>query len=326
MSKQANKTFIGAFVVGAIVLAIIGVLVLGSGKFLSERIKGVLYFEGSVKGLNVGAPVMFRGVKIGTVTDIQLHFDSKDLSVRIPVVVEIEPEKFKTITGETLGEYRYLEQLIERGLKAQLISQSMVTGQLIVNFDFFPEKPAKLTGIESKYPEVPTIPSAFEELTKTIENLPLDVLFNKLLKAVEGIEKVVNSPELMESVSSLNNALKDVQHLVRNIDSRIEPIASSIEDAADAARGTFVQTEKALTMKEGLLEETLEAGRDALKQTEKTLLTVQEITSKDSKTVYELNNTLEELSTAARSIRFLTDYLEQHPEALLKGKGESKGE
>lgn len=330
MSKQASKSLIGAFVIGAIALAVIGILIFGSGTFLTKRMKAVMYFEGSVKGLNIGAPVMFRGVKIGTVTDTELRFNPEDLSVRIPVTVEIEPERFQSSTDEkiVLGEYKYLQKLIDRGLKAQLIQQSMVTGQLMVNFDFFPEKPLKLTGIKSKYPEIPTTPSGFEELTRTIEELPLEVFFSKLVSAVEGIEGLVKAPETHESINSLNEALKSAKKILDDLDMQIQPLVTNIEEMSDAARAAFVQAEKTLAMEEGVpgdlassLKKTLDTASNALEETEKTVASIQESVAEDSALSYEMSTMLKDLSAAARSIRVLADYFERHPEALIKGKG-----
>src|SRR4030042_3764548 len=138
MSKQANKTMIGAFVVGATALVVAGVLVFGSAKFLKERHPFVMYFDGSVQGLDVGASVVFRGVKVGTVTDIELRTDPVNLTIQIPVFIEIEMDRLKR-TG-TLPLKRTpaegMKLLVERGLRAQLELQSLVTGKLLVNLDF----------------------------------------------------------------------------------------------------------------------------------------------------------------------------------------------
>ena len=149
MSKQANKTVIGIFVVVAIALVVAAVLILGSGKFFKQTLKAVCYFEGSVGGLNIGAPVVFRGVRIGSVTDVILRFDTKKLVFVIPVYIEIEPDKFSVIgvRPKQLGEN--LKTFIDRGLRASLETQSIVTGQMQVGLDFKPDKPAKFA--EFKY-------------------------------------------------------------------------------------------------------------------------------------------------------------------------------
>ncbi len=334
MSKPVNKTLIGVFVLGAATLIVIAVLIFGSGKFFSPVKKFVMVFEGSVKGLNVGAPVIFRGVKIGEVTDIKLRVNPKDLTVVIPVYVEINPrlydvsEEHKPLMKETEKKYVYIKPLIEKGLKAQLQMQSFVTGQLMINLDFYPDKPIKLAGLDKKYPEIPTTPTSMQELTKTLQELKLDDLFKKITSAVDGIEEIVNSPEMKGSLVSLNHTLKDADKLIVSLDGRIGPLVADMRNTLEATRGTLANIEKSFSMEEGVpaqLGETMKKADKTLEQAEKTLATIQ-ITAKDAGNVgYELNRTLRELSEAARSIRFLADYVERHPEALLKGKPASEG-
>ncbi len=172
MSKQANKSLIGAFVVGAMVLVVVGVLTFGSGQFMREMITFVLYFDGSIKGLSIGAHVNIRGVKVGEVTDIKVRFEGEDFAVRTPVFIEIDPDKFSEFSEQKAGEYlkrlrlnKMVDVLIKRGLRAQLKSQSLVTGQLLVALDFYPDKPINLVGGETVYQEMPTISSTIEQLT-----------------------------------------------------------------------------------------------------------------------------------------------------------------
>ncbi len=332
MSKQANKTVIGAFVVGAIVLITAGILIFGSGKFLEETDFYVLYFQGSVKGLNIGSPVMFRGVKIGSVTDISLKYDPKDLSMFIPVIIEIEQGRFQPIDGAE-AQKRSVEELIGHGIKAKLMLQSVVTGQLMVNVDFEKDKPVNLIGGKSEYPELPTIPSDMEQLSKTLENIPFEEIFNKLSGAVEGLQNILNSPALTGSIEAAEKVLKEIQKLAADIDSEIKPVVSDIMATSKAARKTMEQADKTLAMEEGVpaelasgVNETLATVNNTMKKVDLTLSSLQGVAGEDSSTVYELNNTLEELTAAARSIRFLSDYLERHPEALLRGKGSPKGE
>jgi paraquat-inducible protein B len=332
MSKKANKTIIGAFVVGAIVLIVAGVLIFGSGKFLEETRSYVLFFQGSVKGLNIGSPVMFRGVKIGSVTDILLRFDPEDLSIYIPVIVELEPERIEDVSGEKHVSEN-VKRMVKHGLRGQLQLQSMVTGQLMVNFDFETDEPLTLTGITSEYPELPTIPSDMEKLSKTLENIPFEDIFKKLHAAVEGFNKIINSPELGGTIKAAEKTLKEMQQLVKDVDNQIKPLVANIMNTSDAARNSFEQAEKTLALEEGVpgelasgIKETLISAGNAMTQAEHTLSSVQGVVAEDSNTLYELNNSLQELSEAARSIRFLADYLERHPEALLRGKGSSKGE
>ena len=191
MSKQANKTVIGIFVVVAIALVVVAVLILGSGKFFKQTLKAVCYFEGSVGGLNIGAPVVFRGVKIGSVTDVILRVDSTKLIFTIPVYIEIEPDRFTVIGVRPKKLGQNLKTFIDRGLRATLETQSIVTGQMQVGLDYYPDKPAKFAEfrIDTKTPEIPTIPTPMQELAKKIQNIPIDEIFEKL------------SSTLMESIS-----------------------------------------------------------------------------------------------------------------------------
>jgi paraquat-inducible protein B len=322
MSKKANTTIIGGFVVGAVALFAAGVLIFGTGKFLSERATFVMFFGGSVDGLNVGSPVLFRGVRVGEVTDVFLRFDPADMSTNIPVYVELVPNKIVRVRGKAAPE-KYIQMLVERGMRAQLQVQSMVTSQLMVNFDFHPDKPIKLVGIETEYPEIPTIPSSFEELSKRIKDLPLDELINKLLLTVEGIERKVNSPELDKSITSLNEGVKDVRKLVRNIDGQVGPLTSSIEKFVKNLQNTMKNADSKIEQLASNIEKTSDAGRATLKTAEKTLASIESMTAENSTLRYILADTLDQLSAAARSIRVMADYLERHPEALLRGKGGS---
>lgn len=327
MSKPANKTLIGAFVVGAVVLMVVAVLIFGSGRFFRKTYKAVMFFEGSIKGLNVGSPVMFRGVKIGTVTDINLILNAKDLSMRTPVVAEFDPKSWTLVEGER-GDVNRMKLLIDRGLRAQLQMQSFVTGQLMIALDVFPGKPARFVGLVKKYPEIPTVPTSFEELSKTLQDLPLKDIVTKLDLVIGGIHNFVNSPDTRESVQNINLTLKETRKLVQHINEQIDPLISSLNVTATTARDSLELAKDTMTELSGDVEElilstreTLDTANSALKQAEKTLGTV----SDDSRLVYELNRTLRELSTAARSMRLLTDYLERHPEAMLKGKPKQEG-
>ena len=258
MSKPANKTLIGAFVIGAIALLVIAVLIFGSGKFLKKTFHAVVFFEGSIKGLNEGAPVIFKGVKVGSVTNIRLIYDPADDSLRIPVIIELEPEKIERTDVAERQPEKNLKLIIERGLRAQLQMQSMVTGQLMIALDFFPDKPARYVNFIKEYPEIPTVPTPFEELTKTIQHLPL----KKIAK-------------------QLNLTLSSMRKLIQHIDKKMDPLITNVSKTSDVTQ------------------DTLETMQDTLQQTEKTLST---------------------FSEAGRSMKSLTDYLQQHPDSILKGK------
>jgi paraquat-inducible protein B len=328
MNGNANKAIIGAFVLGALTLLVVGVLVFGSGKLFSDTRKFVVYFDGSVKGLNVGSPVMFRGVKIGSVSDIQIAFDSQEMATLIPIIIGIERDKFRG--GET--DRNYVQELIDKGLRAQLQTQSIVTGQLAVYLDFFPDSPVVLRGTGTEYPEIPSILSKSEELQKTLAELPLEDLVEKTHSAMEGIDRLVNSPELHAAVRSLDTTAKEIQEMVRNLDREIRVLGQESRKTTLAATSAFSQMEQFMAMEEGTtgeiarsINETMLEARATFAKTEETLEALRQ-TASDERSSYQLQQTLREMAAAARSVNTLVDYLERHPEALLRGKAEQKGE
>ncbi|MBW1959978.1 MAG: MCE family protein [Deltaproteobacteria bacterium] len=355
MSRQGSKTLIGAFVLGAVALVVAGLVVFGSGRLFTKTYKYVMYFDGSVKGLSVGAPVVLRGVKVGLVSDILLLTDSKNMTIQIPVFIEVQPGKFKEV-GELSAipakkdPERIIKDLIALGLRAQLTLQSIVTGQLMVELDFHPETQIRLVGIDRRYPEIPTIPSPLQKLTKTVERLPIEEIFTKLSSSLSGIANVVNSPGFSESVQAFNLAMTDIGKLIRNIDSRVEPLAISLEETLSATRDLMKHLDRKVEpLTDGLeqterelqkmlkviriradrlsasIERTSRSANVALIQAEKTLKTISDLMGEDSPFIYELTRTLQQLSAAARSIRVWADYLERHPEALIRGKGGYRG-
>lgn len=319
MSKQANKTLIGAFVVGAIVLVTAGILIFGSGAFFSERPVFVMFFEGSVNGLNVGAAVTFRGVKIGTVKEVKLIFDPEHKTIRIPVLVEFEPEAV-TLEKQNMRREpnKNVRILIDRGLRAKLQLQSMVTGLLMIDLDFYPDKPARLVGLDTRYPEIPTISSGLDQMLKKVEKLPIDELVNKITSAIEGIDRTVNSPKITESINSVNLALKDISQIMAKINVEVGPMATSVNNTVKDVEKLVENLDNKVTVLSKDLNETI-------KESTATVKNLQQATAPGSTVNYQLATTLQELSSAARSLRQLTDMLERNPETLLRGKKDKGG-
>jgi paraquat-inducible protein B len=313
MSRQPNKTLIGAFVVGAVALAVAGLFIFSSGKLFKDTRTFVLYFDGSLKGLDVGAPVNFKGIKIGSVSDIKVQLESEDFTdIRIPVLVEIETDMIKESTAlmkaqnyktwrqrrdEMQRAGQVIKYMIDRGLKAQLISQSMVTGKLMIQLDFNPDKPARFVGTDGEHVEIPTIPSRLDEIAKAIEEVPFKELIAKATLTIEGIERLVNAPELKDTVVTLRDTIQDLRNLIKNLDGGVGSLTSNVESTLKKTSEALVQATNTLTAVQGELKDTTPVIR------------------------YELSNSLKELADAARSLNALTDYLQRNPESLLRGKG-----
>ncbi len=349
MNGKASKTLIGAFVVGAVILIVAGLMVFGGGKFIKKTQNFVLFFEGSVKGLSVGAPVLVGGVKIGSVKRIDIEYNPKTLAFFVPVIIEIEPERIRLIKGKRMPIDEMLPRLIKRGLRAQLNMGSLITGQLIIELDYYPATPVKLVGLDKEYPEIPTIPSTFQAIIDTLKELPLKETLERLISAVKSFEKILKSPEIPEILRNTNLTMADAHRLINNVDSRIGTVADGldatlaeykkiathvneqVEPLMENANHTVKDVRKLVKNMDDKMESLaakiakgLEASHEAMEQARETLEVLQSRLNKDSPLLNQLDNTLREFSEMARSIRSLANFLARHPEALLRGKSGSQ--
>jgi paraquat-inducible protein B len=319
MAKQANRMMIGVFVVVAVLIMAASLVVFGSGKFFTKTVKCVMYFDGSVKGLAVGSPVLFQGVQIGSVVSIVLEVEPTKLQLQIPVVIEYEPEKFHVSAGARhvpRDPQKTIPRLIERGLRAQLTMQSFITGQLAIEIGFYPNStlcyaPAKTDKVYKDYIVIPTCQSTTERLGNALAKLDLAKLEAHLESAMDGIAKLVNDPNLAASILSLKKTLQDARKLVTKVDRQVGPLAKdtkkTVKDFGNLARNLDSKVGGVAT------------GFD------KTMASARGVLSEDSPLIVDLQDTLKEISAMSRSFRQLANYLEQHPEVLIRGKKKPGG-
>ena len=334
MSKPVSKRLIGVFVLGATALLVIAVVTLGSDKFFRKTFKAVCFFEGSVGGLGVGAPVVFNGVRIGSVTDIILRYYTRDLKTIIPVNIEIDPKRVETVGPRPKSFGVDLKLLIDQGLRARLELQSIVTGKLQVGLGYYPDKPVRLIGNDQKYPEIPTIPSTVQEITKRFEQLPLEEIAKNIATAVEGINRLVNSPEIMQTVRSISQAADGTRQLVYNVNTKAGPVLSGIEGAIGDTRklaGDVQKLVQSIDRQVGPLgpsvqrtltsiEKTSDEAGVTLRQAQQTLTALEGDIGEDSELMYEIKKAVKEVGIAGKAIQSLAETLERQPESLLFGK------
>ena len=336
-----NRMMIGGFVVIAVVILAASLVVFGSGRFFKKTSDYVLFFDGSIKGLNVGAPVLFQGVQIGSVKSITLRIVPEKVRTEIPVIIEIEPDRFEVAGTEghkiitTSTERREnAQKLIDMGLRAVLTSQSFITGQLMIELDFYPNTPANLKNIDKDYPEIPTIPSATERLAQTLQKLDLEGMQKHLEDTLAGIDRFVNNPDLKASIGELKGVLTDARRLAQNLNNRIGPLAdgfdATLQDARKLVKNLNGRVKPLADNVNRTAEDFDKLARDAdarmeslTKSLDNTLAGARGVLSQDAPLIVELENTLREISAAARSIRQLANTLDQHPEALIQGLGKS---
>ena len=331
MSKQANPAVIGGFVIGAAALITAGVLVFGSGKLFADTVPAVMYFEGDLKGLREGGRVAFEGVGIGTVTDVGVFIDAKDFSTRLPVVVEINRDDFRLTGASKLPEKGHaMKPLVEqKGLRAQLQSESMVTGQRFIQLAFYPDVPPAQFTIDplTNLPEIPTIPTTLEQVEDTVRKalvkigeLPLEQIITNLNSTLQGIDQLVNAPEVMDSVRALKTTLADVQGVVRGMDKQMGILVSSFTTTmGNVSKLTRNINDRAPALLTSLTE-AAKSAQQTLDQAQQTLVSVNGAVEPNSPMRYEMIKALRELSEAARALRVLADYLERYPNSVVFGR------
>ena len=281
----------------------------------TRKITFILFFDGSVRGLNVGAPVEFKGIKVGSVIDVRLEYDSRDSSFRIPVLIEIEPERvIEKGDSPIVSPYQTLQTLVERGLRAQLQSGSLLTGQLFVELDMHPDTPVELVGDREEIPELPTIPSNLEQMATSVKSILADLetvdierIGSELLETLQaanrfasGADELIRRPELRQSVEDLQSAISAFRSILQKVDQQVEPVTVHLDDA-------------------------LGAGQQALVKAQETMKLIDDVLQPDSPLQYRFVELSEELAETARSIRALVDLLERNPNSLIFGKNPPGG-
>lgn len=266
----------------------------------SERVPFLVYFEGSVRGLREGAPVELRGLRVGSVTGIRLTFDQASGRVRIPVTLGIEPARLMRLSDQAPAAtaqamYANAEEFVREGLRAQLKSGNLLTGEMLVALDFHEDVPAATLGKGDAYPVIPAVPEEIEAITASVSgildklsSLQIEPLIEDLRKTTQAIGDVAGSEGTQEAVASIQAAAASLQATLQTIQGDAAPTLSSIRAAARSAQNAAASVD-------GLV------GRNAPLPSETSQL-------------------MRELTSAARSIRVFADYLERHPEALIQGK------
>jgi paraquat-inducible protein B len=300
VSKRANPALIGAFVLGAAAIAAGAAVVIGSGRFFRSNVVFVAYFQGSVNGLDKGAPVKFRGVPIGTVTDIMLSLGERKGEVRIPVIMEIDKNRLRELgaSQELVAAPGMIHKLAhEQGLRAQLQQQSFITGQLFIGLDMVPDSPMDLVQAEedTPYTEIPTLPTRLElaqaklqAILDKLSQFDWEALGKSLASAVDGLNRVVNSPEIQANLVALRTTLTEIRKAVG-------PLGKSVTGATDELRAALQRLQVAVDR-------------------------VGAIADPKAPVVQGLTSALGELGEAARAVRRLADDIDRDPSMLLRGK------
>ena len=342
--KRANTKIIGIFVFGALLLTIGSIFLFGSRNIFEKKRYFYAYFEQDVSGVDIGAPMKFSGIEVGSVKEIVGIYNQETSTVTPRLLLEFHPE---TLKGAKVakGEYTLFQPLLKQGMRASLKSQSFLTGQLYLSLDFYDNRAIRTLGTDrDKYPEMPTIDSGLGEIFKAFQDLPLDDLIVQLTSTLDSLDNVLANAGVSESASFLPTLLADADMMLKaigmfTIEELPETTAQlratlktgdmSISTLTDKlANETLVTLDSSMkTLTEQLSQETLvelnttmQAFVDTMGQMETALATAQSRLDPADELTVELTNTMREFSRMSVSIKALTDYLEAHPESLLRGR------
>ncbi len=320
MAKRADPKTVGLFVLGAITLTVIAVAVLGSGSLFRQTHEFVCFFDGNVNGLRVGAAVKFKGVEIGEVKQILLSLNAANgpatvgstSVVKIPVVIQLDEGRIlkRGATYINVGNPAGMRLAISRGLRAQLATESLLTGLLYIDLDMHPGSPARFaTDQTSPYAEIPTLANPFEQaqsvalkLLDQLDKVQLDQLVVTATQTMAAFRDLADSSDLKAAITSmketgesLNKTSESIRTLTLHLDDQLSPMGNSVRMTARDADATLKQTQAMIAR----LDNTLRP---------------------DAPLLYQANHTLVDISEASRAIRQLAEYLERNPDSLIRGR------
>jgi paraquat-inducible protein B len=315
---------VGAFVLGGLALAVAAILFFGKARLFEPSERAVVFFQGSVAGLDVGSPVTFRGVRVGAVQQIALRISTEGRA-RIPVYLELLPDRVILERDPPSARNPTIEDLVAAGLRAQLGMQSFVTGQLRIDLDFRPGTPAQLAAIDTRgTPQIPSLPSDLERLRSSFVDLPLQDLAQSAIRTLTAVEK-----------------------LAAHLDSRVDPLLQSAGHSLDGAARTFETAEGAVGQIRADASRTLQALDELIKhaqtqvdargvelatalrdidraarQADLVLSSIEGFVAPQSRTRADLDAAIRDLAATAASLRGFAREIERNPGLLLRGRYE----
>ncbi len=331
MSKQANPTVIGAFVVGAVVLIAGAFALFGGAQIFATKNQYVAFFDEPTNGLRVGANVLLNGVRIGYVSDIDLLIDRDNFETDTRVTLEILPEDILTRAGGSIvddANYGLDHDVLinQAGLRATLAAESFVTGQLRVELQLRPDTEAVMRSIDETYPEIPTITSNIQELLNKVQNWFADIRDNvdfadiseQVNQLLKGLNELVYSDDVRGTLSGINRLINDDEF--QQLAASLQLTLTELRTASISANELFQQADSGVDVLVSDFQPVLRNLNAVLVEAERTLELAKNQLSGDTAQVYQLSQTLDELQRAASSVREFFDYLERNPESLIRGK------
>ncbi|UTW46162.1 MCE family protein [bacterium SCSIO 12696] len=317
MSANPKYVAIGGFIVGAAILAGLLAVFINDGAFGSERRHFTLVYESSVDGLSIGAPVALKGVTIGEVTDITVNIETETFKVLNFITVAIREDRVHQVG--TPGEIRGLESC---GLAAQLRLQSLLTGLVYVQVDYYPDTPPRLVDIDTEYPQFPTVPSDLEAISEDLQQIDLKQISSRLTTTLNGIDKLVNDRNTQELTKNINTTLAAYHGLADYLEFKIDEVAGDIKPTLQTLNTTLEGINRELPTMSSSLQQSLDTFATSMNNIDQASANAAYVLSEDSPMLQQMTRAAAELERSARAMRLLAETLEREPESLLQGKNQ----
>jgi paraquat-inducible protein B len=332
MSQKTNPAKLGVFVLIAIAVAMGTLAVISSGRLFKKTVPFVMYFDADASGLKVGAPVLFRGVAIGQVTKIQLVFDSDRQDALVPVYIDVDPSRF-VLKGES-EHYPMMEDLVEEGLRAQLQTQSFVTGMLQVMLVHMPEVPVSLKGGNAGIREIPTAPGLTQILADEFKNLNLHEIVTDARNTMAEIHETSKELKESEVFAKLNTLLEEMHALTAMLNQEIPAVTEEVKTTMSASRDLLKNGQATLKRLDNMVAEIEASTPDFMTSAQANsehLLELQlamtqmlkeanGMLSTDSPLRYNLSALADRINKTSIKLGTFLDTLEQNPESFITGK------
>lgn len=346
MKRRGNPALLGLFVLAGLALVFVTLFTVAGGDLFARKERAVMYFGGSIYGLQVGAPVVFRGVRLGSVTTIGLAQDKARGDVAIPVVAEMDLAMIRNIQGSGPADdpSRGLKALVERGLRAELAMQSLLTNQLYIDLDFQPDKAATTVAIERSETQIPTVATAIQELRAQIDGINVRQLLDDVATIASSARKVVSGPELSQALADVAIVSANLRHITERLDRRVDPLADATRDTLAGTRQAMAELGQAaqrvgdsasrvgdtatrlgdsaerVSGALGADAPLLQSLRGASDELARSAAALRNATQEDAQLMQNVQRALQDVARASRAVRELADTLDAQPESLLKGR------
>jgi paraquat-inducible protein B len=314
-----RQTLVGAFVLGGIILALGAIILFGQINLFSKVVQAVVVLQDSASGLSIGAPVNFRGVPVGSVSNIELTFDRKTFTAYIPVTLELNPQRVhRANSNEIIG----VEEFVGRGLRAEVSIQSLVTGQAAIELSFDPSTSAVLHPGLSKYPEIPVRQSIMQKAQKTLEQLPLQEMATNINKALESIRILADrlNEDLPALIVSIQQTSDQSRALVGTATRTLDTLETQLTTTLSGINSMTAAATTQLNGRGADFHQLLMNTDTTIAQARQTLTELRAFTSARSDQRANIDATLRDITAAAAAMRGFASEIEREPQLLLMGR------